>query len=181
MSSESQLLTEIPQELHDTKGRLFRCCLPLSASLDPHGTVLEQLKSVAESRSLLMVSAPPYDEILRLTDGKVPDIAQLYLDAGFHFLHAPWVEKYSLENHGLLDDLVAQVVAHLNDGGAVAVHCHSGFGRGGVILAAVLGKLKPGDSSETVSRLQSVNAQFLAQPKSKGWTISHLDRLNSNL
>ena len=170
-------LTLLPPAWYGSCGKLYRCCLPCSTSLDKDGIVLSQLQEAAGLSQLVVVAVPPDDEILRLTGGRIVDIAKYYEDNGVICYRPTWIEKYSEENHELLDGLADTVVSHLQRGDTVAVHCHSGFGRGGVVLAAVLQRGGFKDAvSDVIESLQSIDQQFLSAAKANAWAKKHIER-----
>jgi protein tyrosine/serine phosphatase len=129
-------LTELPFSL---PGRIYRSAMPFS-SYDPDGELIHayDINSIT-----LIVMLASDEEGLRIT-GR--DLRSVYNAHGFDVIYLP-IPDFSTPKVDDLKDLVQQVLAHSRSGGAVAIHCHAGIGRTGM-LAACLAKCGMGYSSE---------------------------------
>jgi len=125
--------------------------------------------------NLVVVAIVDDDEVASLTGGGIKNIDDYYRDKGIIYYRATWLLKYSKENQVLLGDLTYTLIGHLKNGDTVAAHCHSGFEQGGIVIAAILGRLNENEPSDTIiTKLKSVDPRFLEEAESRRWVDEYL-------
>ena|SRR3989338_281306 len=155
-------------------GKLYKSCMPFSQTLDEKGELLEELKSLEKrEKGLSIVVVPHLDEILRLTGGI--DILHEYEKAGFEIITCPFVEQYNEQSKILLDTLVSSLVERLELGRCVVIHCHSGYGRAGVVVASILYRLSLTRNVQTMADviqfMRNIDPCFLIQDRPRDWLL----------
>ncbi|KAJ4460886.1 hypothetical protein PAPYR_2723 [Paratrimastix pyriformis] len=127
-------------------GQLWRCPMPFSRMFDPNGAVLDEMK---EHGIQTIVSLAHRGECDYHT-GR--DLERLYMLEGYEVL------SYSIDDHCVprdmkaFRDFVVQVRQRLIAQRNVAVHCHAGTGRTGLLLACLVRLEAPQHPVEEVIR-----------------------------
>lgn len=121
-----RVLTELPLGL---PGRVFRSPMPFS-TYDPEGTVFDAFQA---ERVAVVVVLAERDECLRCA-GR--DLVEHYRRAGLEVIHLP-VRDFTVASREELAPVVARILEHARAGRNVAIHCHAGRGRTGMLAACL--------------------------------------------
>ncbi len=124
------VLIELPFEL---AGRIYRSPMPFSPSFDPGNEVLAAYIQAGVDVVVMLASD---DEVYRVTGRRLRNV---YEEMGIDVIYTP-VPDFSIPEEGTFQDTVRETLGAAQAGRTVAVHCHAGLGRTG-ILAACLAKV----------------------------------------
>ena len=124
-------------------GDVYRSAMPYS-SYDPRGDLVQEYKRKDVALVVMLTSD---QESLRVTGY---DLRSKYETDGFEVLYLP-IPDFSVPEIEELDKAVTDVLNHVRKGDSVAIHCHAGIGRTGMILAC-LAKRGLGYSSDEALR-----------------------------
>lgn len=124
-------------------GDVYRSAMPYS-SYDPRGDLVQEYKRKDVALVVMLTSD---QESLRVTGY---DLRSKYETDGFEVLYLP-IPDFSVPEIEELDKAVTDVLNHVRKGDSVAIHCHAGIGRTGMILAC-LAKRGMGYSSDEALR-----------------------------
>lgn len=126
------LLTELPFGL---TGHIFRCPMPFS-HYDPAGDVLRELAEQVVDIVIILAE----EEEWRSVTGQ--DLPALYRREGLQVMTFP-IPDYRVPSKPELQQLLTRTIQLARAGHHLAIHCHAGIGRTGLVAAclakAVLG------------------------------------------
>jgi atypical dual specificity phosphatase len=92
-----------------------------------------------------------------------PDVEAVQ-SAGLRHLHAPVID-FSAPTPGQLDKIIDFIDVVAGEGGATAVHCTSGYGRTGTVLAAYLAAREGLPCNEAIRRVREVRPGSVETPE----------------
>jgi len=124
------ILTLLPYGL---PGKIYRSPMPFSPYFDPGNEVLDAYIQVGVD---VVVMLTPEDEVYQVTGRSLHD---MYHKMGFDVIYLP-VEDFSIPEEEPFRKTLSEVLAQAQQGKTIAIHCHAGLGRTG-ILAACLAKV----------------------------------------
>lgn len=125
-----EVLTELPYGL---PGKVFRSPMPFSPSFDPDHEVLDAYTRAGVEVVVMLASDA---EVFQVTGRRLRNI---YGKMGFAVIYSP-VPDFSSPAAGAFRGTVRETLRAARAGRVVAIHCHAGLGRTG-ILAACLAKV----------------------------------------
>lgn len=132
-------LIELPYSL---AGRIYRSPLPFSPMFDPRGQILP---AFARHGVDTIVVLNETEELYRLTG---QDLLAHYRQLGYAVIHAP-APDFGVFQPEVLQAALEGTLAAARAGQTVAIHCHAGIGRTGILtasLASVVFKLAAEDA-----------------------------------
>jgi protein-tyrosine phosphatase len=124
------ILTLLPYGL---PGKIYRSPMPFSPYFDPGNEVLDAYIQVGVD---MVVMLTPENEVYRVTGRSLRNI---YQEKRFDVIYLP-VEDFSIPEEEPFRKTLSEVLAQAQQGKTIAIHCHAGLGRTG-ILAACLAKV----------------------------------------
>ncbi len=124
-----EILTPLP---YDLPGKIYRSPMPFSPSFDPGDEVLDAYIRAGVDTVVMLT---PEAEVQRVTGRS---LRELYQKKGFDVIHLP-VEDFSVPEEEPFREVLREVLAKAYQRKTIAIHCHAGLGRTG-ILAACLAK-----------------------------------------
>jgi len=124
------ILTLLPYGL---PGKIYRSPMPFSPYFDPGNEVLDAYIQVGVD---VVVMLTPEDEVYQVTGRSLYD---MYHKMGFDVIYLP-VEDFSIPEEEPFREVLREMLAKARQGKIIAIHCHAGLGRTG-ILAACLAKV----------------------------------------
>jgi protein-tyrosine phosphatase len=133
-------ITELPFAY---PGKIYRSAMPYSA-YDPRGELFQAFQDNDVSLVVLLSS----DQECLWSSGR--NLRSLYQEASMQVFYLP-ISDFSVPRVEEIQESLPKILAHLQEGGNVVVHCHAGIGRSGMV-AACLAKYGLGYSSEEAIR-----------------------------
>ncbi|MDY6867383.1 MAG: dual specificity protein phosphatase family protein [Chloroflexota bacterium] len=124
-----EILTRLP---YDLPGEIYRSPMPFSPSFDPGNEVLDAYVQAGVDTVVMLTE----EEEMRRVTGR--NLRNIYHEMGFDVIALP-VEDFSIPEEEPFRKVVGEVLAKARQGKTIAIHCHAGLGRTG-ILAACLAK-----------------------------------------
>ena len=107
------------------------------------------------------------------TDLGLTDEATECATAGVQFLRMPVPDRGVPPNRTAFDGVVSQVVAELNAGGRVAVHCRQGIGRSALVVLGVLRALGV-PTADAIARVSSARGCPVPETKEQSEWVAGL-------
>jgi len=120
-------ITELPLGL---PGRIYVGPMPYGY-FDPAGKALDDFKRKDISLIVVLVEEIEYNQIAGL------DLPALYSDEGYDVIHKPLLD-FSIPPKGFFDSTVAEIIARASGNRNVAIHCHAGLGRAGLVAGLLI-------------------------------------------
>ncbi len=133
-------ITLIPFEL---PGKIYRSARPFS-DYDPFGDLIQTYRVFGVDLIVVLT------ENTRAGGG---DLLELYRNYGFQVIHVP-IPDFGIPNTDEYAAAVKQVIAGLERGRTVVVHCYAGLGRTGTFLAVIARKLMGLDGRTAIQWLR---------------------------
>ena len=133
------MIMEFSQLPFDFPGNIYRSAMPYS-SYDPEGRLIQAYQD--NNISLIVMLAGP-QETLRIT-GR--NLSNEYSDQGFEVISLP-IEDFEVPELDQVRETIQKILTHTQTGENIAVHCHAGVGRTGMLMAC-LAKIGLGYSAE---------------------------------
>lgn len=130
---------EFSQLPFDFPGNIYRSAMPYS-SYDPEGRLIKAYQD--NNISLVVILAGP-QETLRIT-GR--NLSNEYSAQGFEVISLP-IEDFEVPELDQVREAIQKILTHTQTGENIAVHCHAGVGRTGMLMAC-LAKIGLGYSAE---------------------------------
>lgn len=130
-------------------------------------SVAAAVDTLKQAGAAAVISLTPTEEMLRLQAASLPVTCQL---AGVHWFHWPVADEQvpgeAFEQ--AWDRDLGTVLALLQQGQSVAIHCRGGSGRTGLIAARLL--MTQGISSDdATAQVQTLRAKALRHPAQLAW------------
>ena len=138
--TEDHLLTELPFGL---PGRIFRSPMPFSSLYDPHGNLLEAYENASVKLVLVLVESEEIRHCARR------DLLESYRQQGIGVFHAPITDLMAPEAQ-VMEAALEEILRQSQVGMNVAVHCHAGIGRTGMVMACLAKRVKGMDADEAI-------------------------------
>ena len=133
------MIMEFSQLPFDFPGNIYRSAMPYS-SYDPEGRLIKAYQD--NNISLVVILAGP-QETLRIT-GR--NLSNEYSAQGFEVISLP-IEDFEVPELDQVREAIQKILTHTQTGENIAVHCHAGVGRTGMLMAC-LAKIGLGYSAE---------------------------------
>jgi len=130
---------EFSQLPFDFPGNIYRSAMPYS-SYDPEGRLIQAFQD--NKISLVVMLAGP-QETLSITGRNLSDE---YSDQGFEVISLP-IADFDVPELDQVRESIQKILTHTQSGENIAVHCHAGVGRTGMLMAC-LAKIGMGYSAE---------------------------------
>ena len=130
---------EFSQLPFDLPGNIYRSAMPYS-SYDPEGRLIQVYQD--NKISLVVMLAGP-QETLRIT-GR--NLSNEYSEQGFEVISLP-IEDFDVPELDQVREAIQKILMHVQTGENIAVHCHAGIGRTGMLMGC-LAKIGMGYSAE---------------------------------
>lgn len=130
---------EFSQLPFDFPGNIYRSAMPYS-SYDPEGRLIQTYQD--NKISLVVMLAGP-QETLRIT-GR--NLSNEYWDQDYEVISLP-IEDFDVPELDQVREAIQKILMHVQTGENIAVHCHAGVGRTGMLMAC-LAKIGMGYSAE---------------------------------
>ncbi|GMT42321.1 MAG: hypothetical protein IEMM0002_0732 [bacterium] len=98
---------------------------------DPDGKALDDFKSKSVSVIVFLVEEYEYKNYTGM------DLCKFYKEEGFDIIHYP-LRDFSVPENGFFDSVVEKIIELANDNNNVAIHCHAGLGRAGMLAGLLV-------------------------------------------
>jgi protein-tyrosine phosphatase len=128
-------------------GRLFRSPMPFSG-FDTHDA-WDAYRAEKVDTVVMLASS---EECRRVTG---IDLPEFYRTNDLNVIYAP-IADFGILVRLELQKVVSQVLEALEEGRNVAVHCHAGRGRTGMLLACILRAAEGIDGEEAIERIREI-------------------------
>jgi len=128
--------TQLPFE---SPGKIFRSAMPYS-SYDPDGNLI----ATYQVNKVSMITMLAGEQEARHITGR--NLVEEYFQQGFEVLNFPIID-FGVPDLDELREVISKLLSYTQSGGNVAVHCHAGIGRTGMLLAC-LAKIGMGYAAE---------------------------------
>ncbi len=135
------MLTELP---YGMRGQVYRSPMPFSAIYDPFAVIFDFYRQAKIDLVVMLVRTEETQKHAKR------DLGAFYREAGMPVLHMP-IKDFSVPPLDVFQVVVAQVIDAAYAGKNIAMHCHAGLGRTGV-LAACMAKIVFDINGETAIR-----------------------------
>jgi protein-tyrosine phosphatase len=123
-------ITRLPFE--KTTGQVYRSVMPFGW-YDPEGYVYETLKREHVSTIVMLAS----DEEAQAKAGR--NLRELYQQDGINVIQFP-IEDFNTPERGELEPILEKVLAAMQQGENIAIHCSAGIGRTGLFAGELAKK-----------------------------------------
>lgn len=125
--SQVAVITELPLGL---PGKIYVGPMPYGY-FDPDGKALDDFERGNISLVVMLVEEAEYRQIAGI------DLPAVYKDGGYDVIHLP-LRDFSIPPQGFFDTTVAEIITRAGENRNVAIHCHAGLGRAGLVAGLVI-------------------------------------------
>lgn len=158
-------VTEIP---FDLPGTVYRGCMPYTFNWRGKDDPIDTYQKTYQISCIVMLTTE--EEGKRYTQR---DLAAYYIERGLNVIHFP-IKDFSTPPKAELAALIEQIHRLVMDRNNVLVHCFSGKGRTGLVLACLARKTLGFSGEESVSWLRKYIPGAVETPEQKKFVAEYI-------